>query len=93
MKIIKSTFIIFALAGFISVQFGSFFDEPEHFFEPDPDCPICIATQTPICMDTVETFDFVPDSVFYIQDTVILQQYTEHISSILSIRAPPISFS
>ena len=48
MKKSFKTIILLLITGFIGIQFASVIDDPEHLIQPDPDCPICLAAQSPI---------------------------------------------
>jgi len=82
-------FIIFI--GFIGIQFAAVIDDPEHLIEPDPDCPICLAAKTQVCITPQISIGFTPNVIHYLVEKSPFNLEKENHLSILSIRAPPIS--
>jgi hypothetical protein len=91
MKLISKALVFIALAGLIGIQFAAVIDDPQHLAEPDPDCPICLAANTQICIPPHVSISYTPDIIFYLIEKASFDQQKEAYLSILSIRAPPIS--
>jgi len=89
MKILLKTIYLLTVAGLIGIQLATIIDDPDHIAEPDPNCPICIAANTPVCIDTDITISFNPDIIFYLIETSSNNPYSEYYYLNLSIRAPP----
>jgi len=89
MEHFKQILSIFLITAFLGIQEAPVLDDPAHFAEPDPDCPICLAAQTSACIDQDDTFGFVPDNVFFLHETVPSLPSKINFRLILSTRAPP----
>ena len=89
MKILLKTIYLLTIAGLIGIQLATIIDDPDHIAEPDPNCPICIASQTRACIDPDISISFTPDIIFYLIETSAYNPYSEYYYSNLSIRAPP----
>ena len=91
MKISKHAVLLLIIVGFISIQLAAFLDEPQHLLEPDPDCPICLAVQSPVCLNLDISINFTPDIILYLADNTVVNPKTSFFLTVLSIRAPPIT--
>ena len=90
MRSISKAFLYITFIGFISIQFASIIDDPQHLVEPDPDCPICLAAKTQVCIDPDITISFTPDIILYLVENILYHPEKENYLSTLSIRAPPL---
>jgi hypothetical protein len=90
-KSITAVFLYIALVGFIGIQFATVIDDPQHLVEPDPNCPICLASKTEVCSNPHISIIFTPDIILYLVESKPLDQEIENYFSIKSIRAPPLS--
>ena len=91
MKRLFQVIFFITLAGFVGIQFATLIDDPQHLVEPDPDCPICLAAETQVCIDPPISFSFTPAILLYLAEKEPLDQELNNYSLILSIRAPPLS--
>lgn len=91
MRFITRTILFIAFIGFVSIQFATLIDDPQHLVEPDPDCPICLAAKTQVCIDPDISISFTQDIILYLVDDAPFNQDKENYFSIKSIRAPPLS--
>ncbi|MFC2134458.1 hypothetical protein ACFLTH_07550 [Bacteroidota bacterium] len=82
-----SLLAVFCVTAF---QFAVFFDDPEHFINPDPDCPICQISSTQVLLNPVTDFCETPDYVLQILEIRIENKYQDPEFSLRSIRAPPV---
>jgi len=80
------------ILGFCGIQFASLIDDPSHLAEPDPDCLICIASNTPAYLHIDTPVNFNLDIIYYIVENSPLEPITFNYKSNLSIRAPPATF-
>ena len=71
------------------LQFATFFDDPEHFANPDPECPICQFHSTQVLLTFIPDYCSSPDIVIQIIDIATEDYYLNPEFSIDSIRAPP----
>jgi len=58
--------VFIVILGFIGIQFATIIDDPTHIAEPDPNCPICIAAQTPAYLHLGISFNFTLDILHYL---------------------------
>lgn len=86
---INIAILILVVFGFIGIQFASLIDDPCHIAEPDPDCAICIASNTPAYLHLVTPTSFTLDILFYLVEKNPLEPYLFKYVSHISIRAPP----
>jgi len=89
MKFQRPALLFVLVACFFFVQFASFIDEPEHYFQPDPDCPYCLMAKTPLDINPVHCFNLIPDIVFYLHDSPPPQPINNRYATVIAIRAPP----
>jgi hypothetical protein len=89
MKYVYRTLLFWAFIGFIGIQFTALIDNPEHLIEYDPDCPICLAAQTQVCITPQISISFTPNIIHYLLEEAPLNKDKENYFSTLSIRAPP----
>ena len=93
MKVLSKTIYLLTIAGLIGIQLATIIDNPDHISEPDPDCPICIASNTPVYIDPDITISFTPNIIFYLTEATSHNPYSEYCYLSLSIRAPPLTWS
>jgi hypothetical protein len=67
-KWIRQKIVLLLLLGIIGIQFTLLVDEPAHFFSKDPDCPMCLAYQTPLLFQQTPNFDIVPTVLTFLID-------------------------
>jgi len=91
MKSVNWVIAFLTIAGFFSIQFSTLIDDPQHFIESDPNCPICIAAKTEVCISPHLSIDFAPHLISLLIDTPVYLRETTGYSWIISIRAPPCS--
>ena len=91
MNFLAKILIHLALAGLIGIQFAAIIDDPQHLAEPDPNCPICLAANTQVCIPPHVSISFTPDVVFFITEKSPKDLQKEAYLEIISIRAPPLS--
>jgi len=89
MKPVTRIIVLFLFAGFIGIKFAPLIDDPSHFWQPDPNCPICLAAQTQACINPDVSVTFTPDIILYLNEKPELFPHTLTFISILDIRAPP----
>ena len=89
MKPIGRIITLFLFAGFIGIKFAPLIDDPAHFWEPDPDCPICLAAQTQVCINPDISITFTPEIILYLVEKPLFIPHVVNSCSILEIRAPP----
>ena len=89
MKFIFWIVLFFTFIGFISIQFATVIDDPEHLLEPDPDCPICLAAKTQVCITPQIPIGFTPNIIHHLVEKSPFNEEKENYLSNLSIRAPP----
>jgi hypothetical protein len=90
-KFRKTALAILALTALAGIYMGVFTEEPTHFFNPDPACPLCRTLHTQIVSSTPP---FLPPSMSASCQPVVyksFQQYKGFCESSISIRAPPLS--
>jgi len=85
------TVLLFVVFGFIGIQFASLIDDPCHIAEPDPDCVICIASNTPAYLHMATAITFNLDVIFYLIEKSPLEPNIFNYISNISIRAPPLT--
>ena len=91
MRSISRVIFFITFIGIIGIQFASVIDDPQHLTEADPNCPICLAASTQICITPQISISFTPDIILYLIEKSALNQAKEEYISIISIRAPPLS--
>ena len=84
-----SVLLYLLFIGFIGIQFAAIIDDPDHLIETDPDCPICLAAKTQVCITPQVSLSFTPNIIHYLIERSPLHHYKDHYFSTLSIRAPP----
>jgi len=89
MIILKRIILILLLIGFSGIQLASLIDDPQHLLEPDPNCPICMASQTSLCINHHITIEFTPDIIIYLTENVFFVLFPHIYYTNLSTRAPP----
>jgi hypothetical protein len=86
----KIILIFFLLVCLLALHMVFLLDDPDHFFNPKPDCPLCQADKTLVLLnDDISLFqtDFIN---LYIIASHHDPAYYDLYQSIDSIRAPPI---
>jgi hypothetical protein len=85
----KIIIVFLLLAGLLTIHVAFLLDDPDHFFHPKQDCPLCQADKTivPLTVDaSVYQTDFI--QLFTLTNHYDLIYYNLCLS-IDSIRAPP----
>jgi len=91
MNSISRTILFLTFLGLIGIQFATVIDDPQHMVEPDPDCPICLAAKTEVCIHPDISISFTPNIILYLVEKIPFNQAKENYILIISIRAPPLS--
>ena len=85
----KTTLVFFLVIALVTLHVAFLLDDPDHFFHPKQDCPLCQADKTLVLLnDDTNIFqtDFIKIyTLAYHHDSV----YYDTCLSIDSIRAPP----
>jgi len=89
MKYLSKALLFFIFLGFIGILLAVLIDDPDHLIEPDPDCPICLAAKTQICITPQISLSFIPNVIHFLNERSPFHHYKDHYFSTLSIRAPP----
>jgi hypothetical protein len=90
MQLLKRTIFVVLIIAFSGIQFASFIDDPHHFFEPDPDCFLCMVSQTSVYIHHIITLEFTPDVIIYVSENILIEPYSHQYFTNLSTRAPPL---
>jgi hypothetical protein len=93
MKVTKQFLVLLFIGALTSLQFATFFDDPSHLSEPDPDCPLCLAAQSPLYISQDVNITFTADIILYLVTDTSFDLYISNHASIFSIRAPPPVFT
>ena len=89
MKILKRILLILLLLGFIEILLASLLNDHQHLIEPDPDCLICLVSQTSVSINHHKTVVFNPDIIFYLSEDSFLEPCSHQYFANFSSRAPP----
>ena len=89
MRIFKRILLILLIFGFIEIQFASLLDDPQHLIEPDPDCLICLVSQTSVYINHNTTVVIFPDIIIYLSEGSFLEPCSHQYFANFSSRAPP----
>jgi hypothetical protein len=89
MKYSKQIFAILVFIGIVGIQLTPLVDDPAHFFTKDPDCPLCLAFETPLSIETNPNFEFIPSITCFVSDNLLNKIDAFFYFSSLYSRAPP----
>jgi hypothetical protein len=89
MRILKQILLILLIIGFVEIQFASLLDDPQHLIEPNPDCFICLVSQTSGYINHHTTIALYPDIIIYLAEKSFLEPYSHQYFANFSSRAPP----
>lgn len=89
MKIVKQILLVLLIIGFSGIQLALYIDDPQHLIEPDPNCPICIASNTSLYINHQVTIEYTPDIIIYLSENSFLEPCSHQYFTNLSTRAPP----
>ncbi len=90
-KFRKTALAVLALTALAGIYIGVFAEEPSHFFDPDPACPVCRILKAQLISNTPP---FLPPPISASCYTAVykpFQRYKGFCESTVSIRAPPLS--
>lgn len=78
--------------GLLAINLAFLIENPEHLFQPDPDCSICQITSLQLIFDAPEPN--VPELVLIekLQDNCFQPHISSYHFSFVTPRAPPFSF-
>ena len=93
MKLQQRVAVLIVILGLLGLQAASLFDDPDHFHHPSPDCPICMAKETPVCMDLSPDADFTPIVMTALPKITPSDPHSPLVATHRLIRAPPFSTS
>ena len=91
MRSLNRAILYIVFIGIVAIQLATLIDDPQHLLEPDPNCPICLAAKTEVCITPHLSISFTPDIILFLVEMAVGNQGKEDHLSILSIRAPPVS--
>ncbi|MFO8056727.1 MAG: hypothetical protein R6V10_05480 [bacterium] len=89
MKFKKTAFALLALLALAGVYMGVFAEEPSHFFNPDPACPICQTLHTQLVNNPPLLLTASVFGTCYAVLCNTFQKCKGFCDSNISIRAPP----
>jgi hypothetical protein len=84
-------FSLLLILGITAIQFIPILDDPNHLMKPDPDCPMCMAYQTPVLPGHAVCIGTIVINVAIIAETYVFNKYSRPFIPIFTIRAPPFS--
>jgi hypothetical protein len=85
----KIILVFYILVGLSTIHLASLLDDPDHFFHPKQDCPLCQADKTLVIFEIDSNPFQTYFNKLYIQSIQYDPVYVYLTPTIDSIRAPP----